>query len=257
MNLRWTLQGKRAIVAGGTMGIGRAAADALIELGASVLAVGRDKSRATTVRDAWRAAGQPGDVVIADVTTAEGRAHVLDASRAGGASLDILVNNVGAGIRKPFDELTVGDWGDLVALNLTSAVALTQALHMDLKTAGQAAVVNVTSVAGSRSVHHLTGYGAVKAALAQLTRTLAVEWAPDGIRVNAVSPWFTRTPRLAETLFSQPAAVAPIVARTPLGRVAEPEEIGAVIAFLCLPAASYVTGQELTVDGGMSVAGLF
>ncbi len=256
MSARWSLQGKRAIVTGGTLGIGRAAADALLELGATVLAVGRDEGHAAAARETWRALGRPGDVVIADVTTAEGRARVVEASRAGGPSLDILVNNVGAGLRKPFGELTLGDLGELISLNFTSAAALTQALHTDLKAAGHAAVVNVTSVAGSLSVHHLTGYGAAKAALTQLTRTLAAEWAPDGIRVNAVAPWFTRTQRLAETLRVQPAAMAPVVARTPIGRVAEPDEIGSVIAFLCLPAASYVTGQEVTVDGGMSIAGL-
>jgi Tropinone reductase 1 len=106
------------------------------------------------------------------------------------------------------------------------------------------------------SVRNTAIYGAVKAALSQLTRALAVEWAPDRIRVNAVEPWFTRTP-LAEGLLAQPAVSGPIVARTPLGRVAEPDEIASVIAFLCLPAASYMTGQSLAVDGGMSVAGLF
>jgi Tropinone reductase 1 len=98
-------------------------------------------------------------------------------------------------------------------------------------------------------------YGALKAALQHLTLTLAVEWAPHRIRVNAVAPWFTRT-SLTRGLPDQPEAQASIVARTPLGRVAEADEVGAAIAFLCLPAASYVTGHTLVVDGGMTAAGL-
>jgi Tropinone reductase 1 len=253
---RWSLRGKRALVTGGTRGIGRATAECLLELGASVLVAGRDEARAEETRREWRASGRPGDVVVADIARPDGRARVVDAVRAGGAPLDVLVNNVGAGLRKPFLEFTVDDIDKLVALNFTSAALLTHALHAELRAAAGAAVVNVGSVAGFLSVRNTSIYGAVKAALSQLTRALAVEWAPDRIRVNAVEPWFTRTP-LAESLLAQPAVSGPIIARTPLGRVAEPEEIASVVAFLCLPAASYVTGQNLVIDGGMSAAALF
>jgi Tropinone reductase 1 len=253
---RWSLRGKRALVTGGTRGIGRATAECLLELGASILVVGRDEARAEETRREWRANSRQGDVIVADVTTVEGRERVVDAVRAGGPSLDVLVNNVGAGLRKPFVEFTVDDIETLVGLNFTSAALLTQRLHPDLRAAGGAAIVNVGSVAGFLSVRNTAIYGAVKAALSQLTRALSVEWAPDRIRVNAVEPWFTRTP-LTEGVLAQPAVSGPIVARTPLGRVAEPDEIASVIAFLCLPAASYMTGQSLAVDGGMSVAGLF
>jgi Tropinone reductase 1 len=253
---RWSLQGKRALVTGGTRGIGRATAECLLELGATVLVVGRDEARAEATRREWRANSRRGDVIEADVTTAEGRERIVDAVREGGASLDVLVNNVGAGLRKPFVEFTTDDIDKLVALNFTSAALITQALHPELCAAGGAAIVNVGSVAGMLSVRNTSIYGAVKAALSQLTRALAVEWAPDRIRVNAVEPWFTRTP-LAAGQLAQPPVSVPIVARTPLGRVAEPEEIASVIAFLCLPAASYLTGQSLVADGGMSVAALF
>ncbi|HEY3805170.1 MAG TPA: SDR family oxidoreductase [Kofleriaceae bacterium] len=255
MTDRWSLRGKRAIVTGGTRGIGRATADCLLELGATVLVAARDEARAEETRAEWRANRWPGDVVVADVTTIEGRARLVEAIRAGGDTLDVLVNNVGAGLRKPFLELTVEDIDRLFALNFTSAAMLMQALHAELKAANGAAVVNVSSVAGIVGVRNTAVYGAMKAALAQLTRALAVEWAPDKIRVNAVAPWFTRT-SLAEGVLSQPAIAGPIVARTPLGRVAEPDEIASAIAFLCLPASSYVTGRELSVDGGMTVAGL-
>jgi tropinone reductase I len=255
VSARWSLHGKRVLVTGGTRGIGRATAECLLELGATVIVVGRDESRAVETCREWRAKGLAGDVIVADVTTVEGRAHVIDSLRAGGHPLDALVNNVGGGLRKTFVEVTIEDVDRLVTLNFTSAAMLTQALYADLKAANGAAVVNVSSVAGMVSVRNTAIYGAIKAALSQLTRALAVEWAADKIRVNAVLPWFTRTP-LAEPLLAQPATSGPIVARTPLGRVAEPHEIASVIAFLCLPASSYMTGQNVVVDGGMSVAGL-
>jgi tropinone reductase I len=232
VSARWSLHGKRVLVTGGTRGIGRATAECLLELGATVIVVGRDESRADETRREWRAKGLAGDVIVADVATVEGRARVIDSLRAGGHSLDRLV-----------------------ALNFTSAAMLTQGLYADLKAANGAAVVNVSSVAGVISVRNTAVYGAIKASLSQLTRALAVEWATDKIRVNAVLPWFTRT-SLAEPILAQPAISGPIVARTPLGRVAEPDEIASVIAFLCLPASSYMTGQNVVVDGGMSIAGL-
>ncbi len=138
--------------------------------------------------------------------------------------------------------------------NLTSAWELTRLLHPRLSAAGGASVVNIGSVAGARSVGSGAVYAMTKAALAHLTRYLACEWATDRIRVNMVAPWYTRTP-LAAPVLDQPDVLAGIEQRTPLGRVAEPEEIAAVVAFLCLPAASYVTGQEIAVDGGFSAFG--
>jgi Tropinone reductase 1 len=128
-------------------------------------------------------------------------------------------------------------------------------LHPYLKAAGGAAIVNVGSTAGLISVPRTSAYGALKGALTQLTRCLAVEWAPDRIRVNTVSPWFTRTPRL-EGLLANPDVMDRIVSRTPLGRIAEPEEIADVIAFFCSGASSFVTGQNVVVDGGASIAGI-
>jgi Tropinone reductase 1 len=255
MNERWSLKGKRAVVTGGTKGIGRATADVLLDLGASVLVAARAPALVEATRLEWKKHGLDADALVADVTSGEGRAALVREATQRWGAVDILVNNVGAGLRKPFVEYTEEDVDGLVSRNLTSALHLTRAFHPLLHKGFDPAVVNVGSIAGVLSVRGTTVYGALKAALHQLTRGLAVEWAPERIRVNAVAPWFTRTSLTAEVLEKREVH-DPIVARTPLGRVAEPAEIASVIAFLCLPASSYMTGQTLSVDGGMSVVGL-
>lgn len=255
MNERWSLKGKRALVTGGTKGIGRATAESLLALGAEVLVVGRDPDTVEATRRAWRTEGREGDAAVADVTASEGRGGLAKEVEGRWGALDLLVNNVGAGLRKPVAELSEEDVERLVARNFTSALHVSRLLFPLLGAGSDAAVVNVGSVAGLRSVRGAAVYGALKAALHHLTLTLAVEWAPRKIRVNAVAPWFTRTP-LAQGILEQADVRASIVARTPLGRVAEAEEVASAITFLCLPAASYVTGHTLVVDGGMSAAGL-
>jgi Tropinone reductase 1 len=255
MNERWTLKGKRAVVTGGTRGIGRATAEALLDLGARVLVAARDPAGVAAVKEEWTAQGREGDVVVADVTSTQGRADLLRAVEHTWGVLDILVNNVGAGVRKPLLDLTDADVSDLVSRNFTSSLEVSRLLFPLLSRGTDPVVVNVGSIAGVVTVSGTPVYGALKAAVHQLTSGLAVEWAKSRIRVNAVAPWFTRTP-LAESLLANREVYDAIVRRTPLGRVADPVEVASVIAFLCLPASSYVTGQTVNVDGGMSVAGL-
>ena len=144
---------------------------------------------------------------------------------------------------------------DKAVAELGDRVLLSRDLHPELRAAGGASVIHIGSVGGLVALPTGVAYAIGKAGLAQAGRTLALEWARDGIRVNTIMPWYTRTP-LVEPVLSRPEAMAAILNATPMGRIAEPHEIAAVVAFLALPAASYVTGQTIAVDGGMSIQGL-
>ena len=257
MNARWTLDNKRALVTGATKGIGQAVADELCALGATVLVVARDADGVNgAVADlaARHAAGRVFGIA-ADVTHEDGRRAVLDKANDALGGLDILVNNVGTNIRKPSLDYSADDYAFLLQTNLTSAWEMCRAAHPLLSASGDnASIVNVGSVAGSVSVHSGAPYAMTKAALDQLTRYLAVEWAPNNIRVNCVAPWYTYTP-LANAVLSRPEFEAGVLARTPLGRVAVPEDISGAVAFLCLPCARHITGQVLSVDGGFTAFG--
>jgi Tropinone reductase 1 len=251
--LTWHLAGKRALVTGATKGIGRAVADELVTLGASVLVVARSEADVVATVAELAPRGQVAGVA-ADITIAADRARIVEAARARG-SLHVLVHNAGTNVRAPlvaYDDATIER---LIALDLTAPLELSRDLHPLLRDAGGASVIHVGSVAGQLALPTGVAYAAAKAGLAQAARTLALEWAKDGIRVNTVAPWYTRTP-LVEPVLARPEAVAAIVARTPLGRIAEPREVAAAIAFLAMDAASYITGQCLSVDGGMSIQGL-
>jgi Tropinone reductase 1 len=241
----WDLRGKSALVTGGTKGIGRAIAEELAALGARVTIVAR-----TAADVAATAAAIHGTGITADVATE--RAKIVSAIR---GPLHVLVHNTGTNVRKPLVDYDDATWERILTTNLTSAILLSRDLHPHLRDAHGASIIHVGSVAGQLALPTGVAYAASKAGLAQAARTLALEWARDQIRVNTVAPWYTRTP-LAQPVLDRPDVLAAIEARTPLGRVAEPREIAAAVAFLALPVASYITGQCLNVDGGMSIQGL-
>ena len=247
----WQLRGRNALVTGGTRGIGRAIVEELLALGARVALVARQQAE---VDAAVRELGEAATGVAGDVTSAADRARIVAHVRERGP-LHVLVHNAGSNIRSPlvdYDDATIER---LLALNLTAPVLLSRDLHPMLRAAGGASVIHIGSVAGHVALPTGVAYGAAKSGIAQVARTLALEWARDAIRVNTVSPWYTRTP-LVEPVLARPEMLAAILARTPLGRIAEPAEVATAVAFLAMPAASYITGQCLMVDGGMSIQGL-
>jgi len=248
---RWQLDGQLALVTGGSAGIGRAIALELLGLGARVRIVARNPDLLDDAREELIEAFPDGDIaaLAADIADDEQRRQVLDWVEDEGEGLHILINNAGGNLTRAAQDYTEDEWREIFEVNLFSAFELARYAHPLLTRHPASSIVNVGSVSGLTHVRSGAPYGMSKAALHQMTRNLAAEWADDGVRVNAVAPWYIRTRRTSGKL-SDPDYLDEVLERTPMGRIGEPEEVAAAVAFLCLPAASYITGQCLAVDGG-------
>lgn len=228
------------LVTGGSHGLGLAMADGFLAAGAHVTITGRRKSAGEYDADL-----EGFDYVQCEMTDA----RVIADLAAGLDRLDVLVNNAGQNL-VPRNEWDPDTFDESVRLNLGSAFRLSNACHNLLAASPYGgAVVNLASMTSFQAVEVVPGYGAAKAGVVQMTKSLAVAWARDSIRVNAVAPGLIATNMTARLVANQ-AALAPTIARTPMGRVGTPEDIAPVVLFLASSAAGYVTGQTLAVDGG-------
>lgn len=248
---RWRLDGQLALVTGGTAGIGRAIARELLGFGARVLVAARDADGLDATRMELEEEFPDGEIrtCVADVSDDEQRRELLDWVGDIDDGLNILVNNAGGNITKAANDYTEDEWRGIFETNLFSAFELSRLAYPLLVKHAASAIVNVGSVSGITHVRSGAPYGMTKAAMHQMTRNLACEWAEDGIRVNAVAPWYIRTRRTSGKL-ADPDYLDDVLLRTPMGRIGEAEEVAAAVAFLCLPASSYVTGECIAVDGG-------
>jgi tropinone reductase I len=248
---RWRLDGQLALVTGGSAGIGRAIARELLGFGARVLVAARDGDGLDAMRIELEEEFPDGELrtFAADVADDEQRHALLDWVEDLDDGLNILVNNAGGNLTKPANDYGEDEWRSIFETNLFSAFELSRGAFPLLTRHAAASIVNIGSVSGIAHVRSGAPYGMSKAAMHQMTRNLAVEWAEDGIRVNCVAPWYIRTRRTSGKL-ADPDYLDDVLLRTPMGRIGEPEEVAAAVAFLCLPAASYITGECIAVDGG-------
>lgn len=246
------LDGQTALVTGASRGIGLAIAESFAAAGAAIVLLARDRRRLEEAAGRF-AAGRVWTAAL-DLTRPEEAPGVFQRLAAETGGIDILVNNAGGILRGAAAALAAEDLRRLLDLNLTSAFFLSGAFARERIAAGKpGAIVNISSILGEIARPGVAAYAMTKAGLRQLTRALAVEWAPQRIRVNAVAPGFTRT-ELTRSQWSDPGLEAAVRARTPLARWAEPQDIARAALFLASPAAAFITGQTLIVDGGLTAA---
>jgi Tropinone reductase 1 len=252
MSEQWNLKGKKALITGGSRGIGRAIATELCYMGAEIIVVGRNKDDLEKLKHDLECATTPVHIITSDVSKIDARNKIISEISENHDRLDILINNAGTNIRKKANEYSLEEFDHIFQTNLYSAFELSKGLFKLLRKSESASVVNISSVAGFGHMRTGIVYGMSKAALHQMTKNLAVEWAPYNIRVNAIAPWYIQTP-LAEQVLSDKDYFREVIKATPMKRIGQPEEVAGLAAFLCSNSASYITGQCIAVDGGFSV----
>jgi len=254
---RLSLKGRRALITGGSRGLGLAMAHSLAEAGAELVLVGRDAEQLQTARIGLLDANAPRvDVMSADLETPAGAESMCQRALAEYGPLDILINNVGGRrINYPTEEMPLSEWERIVDLNLNQAFVCTKLLGGAMLERGWGRVINVASISAFVAGPHMRGrsYETCKAALVMFTKAVAADWAASGVTVNAIAPGTFLTDANRRWFREKPELKTQIEATVPMGRLGEPEEIGPLAAFLASDAASYMTGAVVVVDGGRTL----
>ncbi len=246
---RFSLAGRTALVTGASRGLGRAVAVGLAGAGADVVCSSSRPGGAAETADLVRALGRRAWEVAADLSAREAAAALAADAEAAAGPVDVLVNNAGTIRRAPAVEHPLGDWDAVLRTNLDAVWLLSQAVGRGMVARGRGKIVNVASLLSFSGGITVPGYTASKHAVAGLTKALANEWARHGVNVNAVAPGYFRTDN-TQRLQDDPVRSAEISARIPAGRWGAPEDIAGAVVFLASPAADYVNGHVLVVDGG-------
>lgn len=247
---RFRVEGKKAIVTGGSRGIGQASAVGLGEAGAEVVLVGRDLDALAESEALVRATGAVVHTVAGDLSSAQGSRKAAQASLAAlGGRTDILVNCAGIARIAPLTELSQEDWDDTLAVNLTAPFAFTQEVIGPMMAQQSGKIVNISSQAGVVAIDEHGAYSASKGGLNLLTKVMASEWGPHNIQVNAVAPTVILTP-MGTKVWGEPAKADPMLAKIPLGRFGQPVEVADLVVFLSSAASDLITGDVILIDGG-------
>lgn len=249
MSGSFNLEGRVAVVTGGGSGIGRAVAYAFAEAGSRVVVMDRNAEGAEATAAEVRQRGGQALALTCDIADSDSIQKSAQASEATFGPCDVLVNNAGVQILGNLRSITLSEWNQILSINLTGALLCSQAFGAQMRKRQRGSIVHVSSIGADHPSSMAGSYSIAKAGVVMLSRQLAIEWAGDGIRSNAVKPGMIRT-GLTEATYMKPGLEERRNAIIPAGRVGRPEDVAQTVLFLASDRASYITGQELAVDGG-------
>jgi len=244
-----SLENHVAVITGASKGLGREMAEALAVAGAQVALVARNEELLAEVVQGIRARGGTAEYIMADVTDETAAAEVDQFVKEAFGTCDILINNAGINNRKPIEEMSFGEWHEIIEVNLTGPFSMSRAMVPGMKELRWGRIINMTSIMSHVSLPNRTGYSTTKAGLLGFTRALALELAPYNITVNGISPGPFAT-EMNRPLIEDPEKNSQFLASIPVERWGKVEEIGTLAVYMCSEAAGFLTGTDIVIDGG-------
>ena len=241
---------KLAVVTGGASGLGLATTKKFIENNIKTIIIGRDEKKLQTASDIF---GHLCNYKVCDLSDLSVIPALVDEIITEFGTPDILVNNAGINMKKPFTEVTDQDFQSIIQTNLTSVFVLSREVVAKMIAVGTGCIINISSMASQYGIPYVIAYTASKSAIEGMTRAMATELSPQGIRVNCVAPGFIATDMSAKALNNDPERKSKVFSRTPMGKLGDPEDIADAVLYLSSDAARYITGVILPVDGGNSI----
>ncbi|WP_162053476.1 SDR family NAD(P)-dependent oxidoreductase [Pontibacter pamirensis] len=250
MNENSTSEQKVAIVTGGASGLGYAIAEKFVQNGIRTIVIGRNQEKLNAAKEAF---GELCSIISFDLSNLQDIPELVESIAKEYGKIDILVNNAGINMKKPFTEVTDDDFQKIILTNVTAIFSLSREVVKVMLPQKQGTIVNISSMASQYGIPKVIAYTASKSAIEGMTRAMAVELSPEGIRVNCVAPGFIATDMSAKALNNDPERKNKVLSRTPMGKLGVPADVADAVYFYATEGANYVTGTVLPVDGGNSI----